>query len=51
VSLRKGSNSILLKILQNEQTQSWAQDYSVQFRITDGSGKALLPTESYDPAK
>lgn len=51
VSLRKGSNSILLKILQNEQTQDWAQDYSVQFRITDASGKALLPTESYDPTR
>ena len=51
VSFQKGRNRLLLKILQNEQTQSWAQDYSVQFRITDESGKALLPTESYDPAK
>ena len=51
VSFQKGTNRILLKILQNEQTQDWAQDYSVQFRITDESGKALLSTKTYDPTK
>jgi len=51
VHLHQGTNRFLLKILQNEMTQDWAQDYSVQFRITDESGKALLPANAYDPAK
>lgn len=39
--LNKGTNRILLKICQNEQEQSWAQDWKFQFRITDPTGKAL----------
>jgi len=41
VRLQQGTNKILLKICQNEQTESWAQDWQFQFRITDASGKAL----------
>jgi len=41
VQLEKGTNRILLKICQNEQTDSWAQAWSFQFRITDPSGEAL----------
>lgn len=51
ISLKKGTNRLLFKILQNEMTQDWAQDYSVQFRLTDKSGQAVLPSESYDPTK
>jgi len=40
-SLKKGTNRILLKICQNEQEESWAQDWKFQFRITDPSGKGL----------
>lgn len=40
-TLKKGTNKILLKLCQNEQTQSWAQDWDFQFRITDPKGKAL----------
>jgi hypothetical protein len=39
--LKKGTNRILLKICQNEQEESWAQDWKFQFRITDTSGKGL----------
>ncbi len=43
--LRAGENEILLKICQNEQTESWAQDWVFQFRICDLSGQALPPRE------
>ncbi|SRR6056297_1634844 len=39
--LRAGTNTILLKICQNEQTESWAQEWEFQFRLTDPNGKAL----------
>ena len=39
--LRKGTNRILLKICQNEQEESWAQDWKFQFRLTDPTGKGL----------
>jgi hypothetical protein len=39
--LKKGTNKILVKTCQNEQTESWAQDWKLQIRITDTAGKAL----------
>ena len=39
--LRQGTNQILLKICQNEQEESWAQEWEFQFRLTDPSGKGL----------
>jgi len=39
--LVKGTNRILLKICQNEQTESWAQEWEFQFRLTDPTGKGL----------
>jgi hypothetical protein len=36
--LKKGRNTILLKIAQNEQTESWAQDWQFQFRLCDKVG-------------
>ncbi|MBD3672418.1 MAG: hypothetical protein HUJ26_02730 [Planctomycetaceae bacterium] len=51
VSLKEGKNEILFKILQNEQTQPWAQDYKIQMRVCDQSGQGLLPRTSYDPNK
>jgi hypothetical protein len=42
--LATGTNKILLKICQNEQTQSWAQDWEFQFRLTDPTGKGLTST-------
>lgn len=41
--LRQGTNTILLKICQNEQTQPWAQDWSFRLRVCDNVGTAILP--------
>ncbi len=40
-TVRAGSNVLMLKLLQNEQEQSWAQRYQMQFRVTDPTGAAL----------
>ena len=40
--LRAGANKILVKVCQNEQTESWAQDWSFQLRICDRVGTAVL---------
>ncbi|MCR9295556.1 MAG: hypothetical protein NXI32_22800 [bacterium] len=45
VKLRAGANSILLKLCQNEQTESWAQDWSFQLRFTDSDGVAVQPAD------
>ena len=44
--LRKGRNTILLKIAQNEQTQSWAQEWRFQLRVCDKLGTAVLSAKS-----
>ena len=43
--VRAGRNVLMVKLLQNEQEQSWAQDYQLQFRVTDPSGAALREPE------
>ncbi len=40
--LKKGNNSILIKVCQNEQKEPWAQRWQFQFRISDASGKAIV---------
>jgi hypothetical protein len=40
-TLEPGRNLILLKVCQNEQTQSWAQDWEFQFRVCDSVGTAI----------
>jgi len=45
VSFRNGSNVIMLKVCQNEQEESWAQDYKFQLRVSDASGAAILSAE------
>lgn len=40
--LKKGRNTILLKVCQNEQTENWAQDWQFQFRVCDDLGTAVL---------
>jgi hypothetical protein len=49
-ALKQGKNVLRLKILQNEQTQDWAQTYSVQFRVCNKEGVAILPTQPYRAA-
>lgn len=45
-TLKPGKNVILVKILQNEQEQPWAQRYRLQFRVCDGAGSAVLSQSS-----
>lgn len=40
--LKKGRNTILLKICQNEQDEPWAQDWKFQLRVCDQYGTAVL---------
>ncbi len=47
--LKKGKNVILLKILQNEQTEDWAQDWKYQCRVCDPLGKAIHATDRPGP--
>src|SRR5262249_34906030 len=39
--LQAGRNELLLKICQNNQTESWAQDWKFQARLTDFVGAAV----------
>jgi hypothetical protein len=40
-TLKAGRNDILLKVCQNNQTDSWAQDWKFQVRLCDYTGGAL----------
>lgn len=40
-----GRNLILVKVCQNEQTESWAQDWEFQLRVCDHLGTAILPDD------
>jgi len=42
VKLRRGVNTILVKVCQNEQEQPWTKEWDFQLRVSDGTGKALL---------
>ena len=44
VSLNQGPNEVMLKVCQNEQSDSWAQNYQFQIRVCDNTGSAILPT-------
>ena len=41
ITLKKGRNELLLKICQNEQTDSWAQSWIFQARFCDATGVAI----------
>jgi hypothetical protein len=43
--LRKGRNTLLVKIAQNEQSESWAQSWQFCLRICDTYGTAILSTD------
>jgi hypothetical protein len=40
-ALKKGENVLVLKVCQNNQTDSWAQDWQFQMRVCDGTGGQL----------
>ena len=42
IRLEKGRNTILVKVCQNEQEQSWTKEWDFQLRVSDSTGKALL---------
>ncbi|OYP31100.1 hypothetical protein [Rhodopirellula sp. MGV] len=42
--LQAGENTVLIKVLQNAQTESWAQDYEFQFRLTRRDGSPIEVT-------
>jgi hypothetical protein len=41
VQLRAGSNTLLMKICQNEQIEDWTKEWEFQIRITDRQGKPI----------
>jgi len=43
VDLKRGNNTILVKICQNEQDDDWAQSYHIQLRVCNSTGSAVLP--------
>jgi hypothetical protein len=40
-TLKRGRNTILLKVLQNEQKEEWAQGWGFQLRVCDSTGQAI----------
>lgn len=46
IKLKAGTNRILLKICQDEQSVEWAQRWQFQIRICHSSGKAVLPVDA-----
>lgn len=40
-ALKAGRNELLIKVCQNEQTESWAQDWKFQVRLCDAVGAAV----------
>lgn len=47
--LKKGDNTILMKICQNEQEEQWAQRWQFQLRVCDPVGTAILSTTRPEP--
>ncbi len=45
VKLKKGKNTILIKVCQNEQKESWAQKWQFQLRVCDEVGTAVLAAD------
>ncbi|MBA4018022.1 MAG: hypothetical protein C0483_12680 [Pirellula sp.] len=43
--LSAGENRILVKVCENEQTESWAQDWNFQLRVCDAVGTAVLSAD------
>jgi hypothetical protein len=49
--LQAGRNLILIKICQNERTETWAQVWKFQFRVCDKIGTAVWSTDRRPPSK
>lgn len=44
-SLKAGKNRILIKLCQNEQEQPWAQDWQLQLRLCEPTGRPIKPVQ------
>jgi hypothetical protein len=49
VKLNAGNNLVLIKVCQNEQTESWAQQYYFQCRFCDSTGLAVRSADTQEP--
>lgn len=45
IILKKGSNTLLLKICQNADVKDWTKEWEFQLRVCDSSGTAILATD------
>ena len=45
VAVKGGKNTILVKCCQNQQKDSWAQEWEFQLRVCDAAGTAVLSTD------
>ena len=45
VSLKEGKNTLLVKVCQNEQTETWTVQWQFQLRVCDSTGTAILATD------
>jgi hypothetical protein len=45
VMLKKGANTILLKICQNADVKEWTKEWEFQLRVCDATGTAILATD------
>ena len=43
VELKQGINQVLVKLCQNNMTQSWAQEWQFQLRFCGEDSKPILP--------
>ncbi len=49
--LKAGANTLLVKLCQNEQTESWTVEWQFQLRVCDSTGTAILAVNRPDPAE
>lgn len=49
VRLTEGVNELLVKVCQNEQTQSWARGWKLQLRVCDSAGAGIASQEPVAP--
>ena len=45
VTLRKGANTLLLKVCQNADVKDWTKEWEFQLRVCDSTGTAILATD------
>jgi hypothetical protein len=45
IQLKQGKNTLLMKLCQNEQTQTWTVEWQAQVRICDSTGTAILASD------